>query len=274
MSFLFSFWTTDDLELLRRYSNSIYVPYLSCSSARCYCGPHGHPPRLSLWSGCGLHRPWPTHSWSRVVCLQKHQKVSTQPPPVLSTCYFPIKTKPLSPCFCSCANDTSSWVPLPPNSTDVTMDAHLDEENNLESQVLFGHLENTLAVRCLAKNDMAAVSREVKLVSNGKDRVVVINNKLYHVDKLLRWFSSSVLVFFPWQTIYAIVKASTKNNFQLCYTSFNLFTCYSFREVLAIFFLVYGWVGTETIFMAGFHKMPIVCTEYIVSVTNLNNKLY
>ncbi|XP_055021037.1 platelet-derived growth factor receptor alpha [Boleophthalmus pectinirostris] len=67
----------------------------------------------------------------------------------------------------NCANDTSAWVPLPANSTDVTMDAHMDEENNLESQVLFGHLENTLAVRCLAKNDMAAVSREVKLVSNG-----------------------------------------------------------------------------------------------------------
>lgn len=67
----------------------------------------------------------------------------------------------------NCANDTSSWLPLPPNSTDVTMDVHIDEENNLESQVLFGHLENTLAVRCLAKNDMAAVSREVKLVSNG-----------------------------------------------------------------------------------------------------------
>uniref|UniRef100_A0A3B4BKD1 Platelet-derived growth factor receptor alpha n=1 Tax=Periophthalmus magnuspinnatus TaxID=409849 RepID=A0A3B4BKD1_9GOBI len=67
----------------------------------------------------------------------------------------------------NCANDTSLWVPLPANSTDVTMDSHMDEENNLESQVLFGHLENTLAVRCLAKNDMAAVSREVKLVSNG-----------------------------------------------------------------------------------------------------------
>ncbi|KAK7889609.1 hypothetical protein WMY93_025169 [Mugilogobius chulae] len=67
----------------------------------------------------------------------------------------------------NCANDSSSWVPLPANSTDVTMDAHMDEENNLESQVLFGHLENTLAVRCLAKNGMAAVSREVKLVSNG-----------------------------------------------------------------------------------------------------------
>ncbi|TWW57585.1 Platelet-derived growth factor receptor alpha [Takifugu flavidus] len=66
-----------------------------------------------------------------------------------------------------CANDTSSWVPLPVNSTEVTMDSRFDEDNNLETQVIFGHLENTLAVRCLARNEMAAVSREIKLVSNG-----------------------------------------------------------------------------------------------------------
>ncbi|KAM3620154.1 uncharacterized protein V6R79_018966 [Siganus canaliculatus] len=66
-----------------------------------------------------------------------------------------------------CANDSSSWAPLHANSTEVTMDAHFDEDSNLESQVMFGHLENTLAVRCLAKNEMAVVSREVKLVSNG-----------------------------------------------------------------------------------------------------------
>uniref|UniRef100_A0A8C4GW42 Platelet-derived growth factor receptor alpha n=1 Tax=Dicentrarchus labrax TaxID=13489 RepID=A0A8C4GW42_DICLA len=64
-----------------------------------------------------------------------------------------------------CANDSSSWVPLPANSTEITMDSHFDEDNNLETQVMFGHLENTLAVRCLARNEMAAVSREVKLVS-------------------------------------------------------------------------------------------------------------
>ncbi|KAI3369000.1 hypothetical protein L3Q82_025972, partial [Scortum barcoo] len=66
-----------------------------------------------------------------------------------------------------CANDSSSWVPLPANSTEITMDSHFDEDNNLETQVMFGHLENTLAVRCLARNEMATVSREVKLVSNG-----------------------------------------------------------------------------------------------------------
>lgn len=66
-----------------------------------------------------------------------------------------------------CANDSSAWVPLPANSTEITMDSHIDEESNLESQVMFGHLESTVAVRCLARNEMAAVSREVKLVSNG-----------------------------------------------------------------------------------------------------------
>lgn len=66
-----------------------------------------------------------------------------------------------------CANDSSSWVPLTTNSTKITVDSHMDEDNNLESQVMFGHLENTLAVRCQAKNEMAAVTREVKLVSNG-----------------------------------------------------------------------------------------------------------
>lgn len=48
------------------------------------------------------------------------------------------------------------------------MDSRFDEDNNLETQVMFGHLESTLAVRCLARNEMAAVSREIKLVSSGE----------------------------------------------------------------------------------------------------------
>uniref|UniRef100_A0A8C8M4E0 Platelet-derived growth factor receptor alpha n=1 Tax=Oncorhynchus tshawytscha TaxID=74940 RepID=A0A8C8M4E0_ONCTS len=64
-----------------------------------------------------------------------------------------------------CANDSSEWVPLPTNNTEITVEAHIDQDNQLESQVIFGHLENTLAVRCLARNEMATVSREVKLVS-------------------------------------------------------------------------------------------------------------
>ncbi|XP_075943395.1 platelet-derived growth factor receptor alpha [Anarhichas minor] len=66
-----------------------------------------------------------------------------------------------------CANDSSAWVLLPANSTEIAMDSHVDEESNLESRVMFGHLESTLAVRCQARNEMGIVSREVKLVSNG-----------------------------------------------------------------------------------------------------------
>ncbi|XP_019752641.1 platelet-derived growth factor receptor alpha [Hippocampus comes] len=73
-----------------------------------------------------------------------------------------------------CANDSSYWAALPANSTDVQVESHVDEDNNLESQVLFGHLENTLAVRCLARNEMAADSREVKLVSSGPHRELTV----------------------------------------------------------------------------------------------------
>ncbi|KAL6486112.1 hypothetical protein MHYP_G00055040 [Metynnis hypsauchen] len=66
-----------------------------------------------------------------------------------------------------CANDSTQWSPLQTNTTGITVDAHINQDNQLESEVIFGHLENTLAIRCLARNDMAAVSREVKLVSSG-----------------------------------------------------------------------------------------------------------
>ncbi|KAM9435321.1 platelet-derived growth factor receptor alpha isoform 1-T4 [Clarias gariepinus] len=66
-----------------------------------------------------------------------------------------------------CSNDSSEWSPLQTNSTGITIDTHIEHDSQLESQVIFGHLENTLAVRCLARNEMAAVSREIKLVANG-----------------------------------------------------------------------------------------------------------
>uniref|UniRef100_A0AAY5L4G8 Platelet-derived growth factor receptor alpha n=1 Tax=Esox lucius TaxID=8010 RepID=A0AAY5L4G8_ESOLU len=67
-----------------------------------------------------------------------------------------------------CANDSSQWLPLPTNNTEITVETHIDQDNLLESQVIFGRLDNTLAVRCLARNEMATVSREVKLVSAGE----------------------------------------------------------------------------------------------------------
>ncbi|XP_076873224.1 platelet-derived growth factor receptor alpha isoform X2 [Brachyhypopomus gauderio] len=65
-----------------------------------------------------------------------------------------------------CANDSTQWSPLQTNTTGIAVDARVDQDQ-LESQVIFGHLENTLAVRCLARNDVAAVAREIKLVSSG-----------------------------------------------------------------------------------------------------------
>uniref|UniRef100_A0A8C2ZRK7 receptor protein-tyrosine kinase n=1 Tax=Cyclopterus lumpus TaxID=8103 RepID=A0A8C2ZRK7_CYCLU len=114
-------------------------------------------------------------SGQSVVCITRGQPApvvdwfrrSPPPPPLPCDTLTDGSTPPFVLLLPSCANDSSAWAPLPANSTEVTMDSRVDEENNLESQVLFGHLESTLAVRCLARNEMGAVSREVKLVSNG-----------------------------------------------------------------------------------------------------------
>ncbi|XP_063057400.1 platelet-derived growth factor receptor alpha isoform X2 [Engraulis encrasicolus] len=66
-----------------------------------------------------------------------------------------------------CANDSTQWSLLPANSSEVSVETHVNQDMQLESQVIFGHLESTLAVRCMARNDMAAVAREVKLVASG-----------------------------------------------------------------------------------------------------------
>lgn len=151
--------------------------YSACS----HCGADGHPPWLSHRSVSCLHYERTTCSCGGVVRLQEYQTVS----PVLFLTTFICShtswsaymqslsaltdpaSRPVLPS--SCANDSSAWSPLLTNSTEISVDSHMDEENNLESQVMFGHLENTLAVRCLARNEMAVVSREVKLVSNGKN---------------------------------------------------------------------------------------------------------
>lgn len=66
-----------------------------------------------------------------------------------------------------CANDSSQWMPLPINSTDITVELQMNVDNHIESHIIFHHLEGTVAVRCLARNDMGVVSREVKLMSSG-----------------------------------------------------------------------------------------------------------
>uniref|UniRef100_A0A8C9L283 receptor protein-tyrosine kinase n=1 Tax=Pavo cristatus TaxID=9049 RepID=A0A8C9L283_PAVCR len=63
-----------------------------------------------------------------------------------------------------CSNDTS-WTLLTNNISDIHVEAHLDEKNMVESQVTFQKVEETLAVRCVARNDLGAVTRELKLVA-------------------------------------------------------------------------------------------------------------
>ncbi|XP_078250802.1 platelet-derived growth factor receptor alpha isoform X1 [Pogona vitticeps] len=63
-----------------------------------------------------------------------------------------------------CSND-SSWTLLTSNVSDITMETRLDERNMVESQVTFQKVEETLAVRCMARNDLGTVTRELKLVA-------------------------------------------------------------------------------------------------------------
>lgn len=86
----------------------------------------------------------------------------------MTKAYVTSSHSPLISLFLRCSNDSTEWSPLQTNTTGITIDAHIDQDNQLESQVIFGHLENTLAVRCLARNEMVAVSREIKLVANGE----------------------------------------------------------------------------------------------------------
>lgn len=51
------------------------------------------------------------------------------------------------------------------NISDIHMETHLGEKNMMESQVTFQKVEETLAVRCVASNDLGSVTRELKLVA-------------------------------------------------------------------------------------------------------------
>nr|XP_006113545.1 platelet-derived growth factor receptor alpha [Pelodiscus sinensis]XP_014424183.1 platelet-derived growth factor receptor alpha [Pelodiscus sinensis] len=63
-----------------------------------------------------------------------------------------------------CSNDTS-WMLLTNNISDIHMEAHRVEKDQVESQVTFQKVEETLAVRCMARNTLGAVTRELKLVA-------------------------------------------------------------------------------------------------------------
>ncbi|KAM4808869.1 platelet-derived growth factor receptor alpha [Rhinophrynus dorsalis] len=63
-----------------------------------------------------------------------------------------------------CNNDTL-WSLLATNGSEISMETHQDDENTIESQVTFKKVEETLAIRCIAKNDLGVVARELKLVA-------------------------------------------------------------------------------------------------------------
>ncbi|XP_051820235.1 platelet-derived growth factor receptor alpha [Antechinus flavipes] len=61
-----------------------------------------------------------------------------------------------------CNNETS-WTLLASNMSDIITQRH--DTSVVKSQVTFDKIEDTMAVRCLAKNSLGAVSRELKLVA-------------------------------------------------------------------------------------------------------------
>ncbi|XP_044155091.1 platelet-derived growth factor receptor alpha isoform X1 [Bufo gargarizans] len=63
-----------------------------------------------------------------------------------------------------CNND-SSWSILVTNGSEISMETHQDHDNIIKSQVTFKKVEETVAIRCIARNDQAAVARELKLVA-------------------------------------------------------------------------------------------------------------
>ncbi|XP_043917366.1 platelet-derived growth factor receptor alpha [Protopterus annectens] len=64
-----------------------------------------------------------------------------------------------------CANDTVAWMALSSNTSDINIDTS-SFDNHVESQLRFKKLDETLAVRCLVKNELSVATRELKLVSH------------------------------------------------------------------------------------------------------------
>ncbi|XP_075715874.1 platelet-derived growth factor receptor alpha isoform X2 [Rhinoderma darwinii] len=63
-----------------------------------------------------------------------------------------------------CNND-SSWSILVTNGSEISMETLQDNDNTIKSQMTFKKVEETVAIRCIAKNDLAVVTRELKLVA-------------------------------------------------------------------------------------------------------------
>ncbi|KAK7831795.1 hypothetical protein U0070_016425 [Myodes glareolus] len=63
-----------------------------------------------------------------------------------------------------CNNDTS-WTSLASNVSSVITEFHRRGRSTVEGRVSFAKVEETIAVRCLAKNDLGTGNRELKLVA-------------------------------------------------------------------------------------------------------------
>ncbi|KAI4572385.1 hypothetical protein MJT46_005453 [Ovis ammon polii x Ovis aries] len=63
-----------------------------------------------------------------------------------------------------CNNETS-WTVLANNVSNIIAEVHPRDRSTVEGQVTFAKVEETIAVRCLAKNLLGVESRELKLVA-------------------------------------------------------------------------------------------------------------
>ncbi|XP_068831641.1 platelet-derived growth factor receptor alpha [Capricornis sumatraensis] len=63
-----------------------------------------------------------------------------------------------------CNNETS-WTVLASNVSNIITEVHPRDRSTVEGQVTFAKVEETIAVRCLAKNLLGVESRELKLVA-------------------------------------------------------------------------------------------------------------
>uniref|UniRef100_H0X762 Platelet-derived growth factor receptor alpha n=1 Tax=Otolemur garnettii TaxID=30611 RepID=H0X762_OTOGA len=63
-----------------------------------------------------------------------------------------------------CNNETS-WTVLATNVSNMVTELHAQDRSTVEGRVTFAKVEETIAVRCLAKNLLGAENRELKLVA-------------------------------------------------------------------------------------------------------------
>lgn len=66
--------------------------------------------------------------------------------------------------LCRCSNETS-WTILANNVSNIITEIHPRDGSTVEGRVTFAKVEETIAVRCLAKNLLGSGNRELKLVA-------------------------------------------------------------------------------------------------------------